>query len=274
MKLPPTILSRRVLAALALPLLVGLLSGGTGIPARPAQSKDKPKKTESTSANTTQLVEDKGRLRILLDGQQVGTEEFQISPEGAGAKEWTARGTTEIPLPDGSTAHVSGRLKLASDGTPLRYEWSARGQKKASAVVEFQGRTAKIVLQLEGAQPYMQELSFNSPRVVILDNNLYHHYAVLARIYDWNARGAQTFPVLIPQDMTPGSIAVEALGRVNVEGEKPALHALSAAEGSGAEGLELLRVQTADLEVQLFLDASRRLVRLAVPASKAVILRE
>jgi len=38
--------------------------------------------------------------------------------------------------------------------------------------------------------------------------------------------------------------------------------------------LETLRVRTADLEIYLYLDASHRLVRLAVPASKALVLRE
>jgi len=104
----------------------------------------------------------------------------------------------------------------------------------------------------------MQELTFGSPRVLILDNNLYHHYAVLARLYDWNTKGTQTFPVLIPQEMTPGSLTVESAGLQKVDGAS----------------LETLRVRTADLEIYLYLDASHRLVRLAVPASKALVLRE
>ncbi len=266
----------RFLAALAPAGLLGLLLGGTGTPARPlptkdlppTQSKEKSKKAESVPAVAARLVPEKGRFRILLDGQQVGSEEFQISPEGsdAEAKEWAAHGATEIRLADGNAVRVSGRLKLTPGGLPLRYEWSAHGEKKASAAIEFQGSTAKIVLQLEGARPYIQELTFSSPRIIILDNNLYHHYAVLARLYDWNVGGAQTFPVLIPQDMTPGSITVESLGRVKLDGAEPAL--------SGAEGLDLLRVRTADLEVNLYLDATHHLVRLAVPASKVVILRE
>lgn len=201
------------------------------------------------------LAEDKGKLRILLDGQPVGTEEFSISQNG---KEWLARGTTEIRLPGGTATQVSARLTLLPDGTPARYEWSAQGQKKASAVVEFQGGTAKMTLRLEGAQPFVQELSFGTPRVLVLDNNTYHHYAILARVYDWNAKGAQTFPVLIPQDMTPGSITVESAGPQTVDGSS----------------LELLRAHTPDLELNLYLDASHRLVRLTVPSAKAEVRRE
>lgn len=276
MKLRRIISPRRPLSALARAGLLGLLLGGTGVstcplPAKglpPAQSKEKSGKAASEPVLAAPLVPEKGKFRILLDGKQVGFEEFQISSEGSDAevKEWTAHGVTEIRLADGNAVRVSGRLKLTPGGLPLRYEWSALGEKKASAAIEFHGSTAKIALQLEGARPYIQELTFPSPRVVILDNNLYHHYAVLARLYDWNAGGAQTFPVLIPQDMTPGSITVESLGRAKSDSGEPAL--------SGAEGLELLRVRTADLEVDLYLDSAHRLVRLAVPASKVVILRE
>ncbi len=236
-------------ANLALGFCLGLVPG---VAAQSAPSK----KSASPAGGAALLGEDKGRFRILLDGQPVGTEEFEISRAGA---DWAARGSTEIRPPSGgATTKVTARLQLAPDGTPLRYEWSTQAQKKASATVEFSGGTAKVALQLEGAQPFVQELSFGSPRVVILDNNLYHQYAILARLYDWKAKGAQTFPVLIPQEMTPGSITVEALGPQSVEGAT----------------LELLRVRTSDLEINLYLDADHRLVRLSVLASKAVILRE
>jgi len=220
-----------------------------------AQNKaEKHKKTEPAPPNSALLAEDKGKLRILLDGQLVGTEEFSIKPS---TNAWTARGTTDIHT-SASASRVTATLQLAPDGAPRHYEWSAQGPKKASATIEFLEGTAKIALQMNGSQPFLQELSFGSPRVLVLDNNLYHHYAILARLYDWKARGSQTFPVLIPQDMTPGSLTVESAGPENVEGAV----------------YEVLHVSTADIEVRLYLDSSHRLMRLAVPASKAVVIRE
>ena len=261
-------MSRPLVGLVLLCTLAWSAAGGIGLPPENAtQGKpEKSGKTEASAPGAVALAEDKGKFRLLLDGQPVGSEEFEISRNG---QEWTARGTTEIRVfsasgssaarsPAGGTMQVRGQLRLAADGTPLRYEWSAEGQKKASATVEFQRGTAKMVLQLEGTQPFMQELTFGSPRVLILDNNLYHHYAVLARLYDWNTKGTQTFPVLIPQEMTPGTLTVESAGLQNVDGAS----------------LETLRVRTADLEIYLYLDASHRLVRLAVPASKALVLRE
>ena len=207
------------------------------------------------AAPVVSLAEDKGKFRILLDGQPVGREEFEISSAG---REWQARGTTHITPPGGVATQVQGTLRLAADGSPSRYEWSTQGEKKASAIVTFQGPVASITLLLQNSQPFEQMFSFDSPRILILDNNLYHQYAVLARLYDWSARGSQTFPVLIPQEMTPGSITVESIGPQSVEGKT----------------LELLRVRTPDLEIDLYLDSNRRLVQLSVPSSKALILRE
>lgn len=251
MSVPRTAPHGRLRNCVGVLALIALLGGAPGAQERPAQEK----KTANPAPAAVVLAEDKSKFRILLDGQPVGTEEFSLAPNG---KEWLAHSTTALRAPGGPATQVSAKLTLLADGTPLRYEWSTQGQKKTSATVEFQGGTARMTLRMEAAQPFIQELSFGSPRVVVLDNNVYHHYAILARLYDWNAKGAQTFPVLIPQDMTPGSITLEAAGAQNVDGSQ----------------LELLRAHTPDLELNLYLDANRRLVRLTVPTSKAEVRRE
>lgn len=205
------------------------------------------------AAAASVFAPDKGKLRILVSGQQVGKEEFEIGPSG---ENWIARGVTEIQSPQGLT-RVTGALELRPDGTPVHYEWSTTGAKKASATIVFNGATASVELRMEGARPFTQQFTFSSPRVAVLDNNLYHQYAVLARLYDWNQKGAQTFSVLVPQEMTPGTITVESLGKQDVAGAK----------------LDEFRVKTEDLEILVFLDG-QRLVRLVSPAANAEILRE
>jgi hypothetical protein len=199
------------------------------------------------------LANEKGKFKILVNGQQVGKEEFEIGSSGG---QWVVHGTSEIQSSQGAT-RVTGTLNLKSDGTPVRYEWSTQGPKKASASIEFTGNAANVELRLEGARPYTQTFTFNSPHVAVLDNNLYHQYAVLAHLYDWNAKGAQTFSVLVPQDMAPGTVTVESLGKQDVGGAK----------------LDELRVKTEDLELDLYLDG-QKLVRIVAPASNAEIIRE
>lgn len=198
---------------------------------------------------------DKGRLKVLLNGQSIGAEEFEIAPSSTN---WMARGKTELKLPQGSATHVGSTLVLRPEGAPVSYEWAAQTDKKNGAHIAFENGVAKITLEMEGARPFEQDLTFGSPLIAVLDNNLYHHYAVLARLYDWSKRGAQNFPVLIPQELTPGTIAVEATGP----------------QTAGEKSYEGLRVATADLEVLLYLDKEHRLMRLEVSSAKVSVVRE
>ncbi len=197
---------------------------------------------------------DKGNFKILVNGQQMGKEEFEISPSGG---DWVAKGTSEVQSTDG-VMHVSGTLQLHADGTPVSYEWSTQGAKKASATIGFSGPTATIELRLEGRRPFTQQFTFNSPQIAVLDNNLYYQYAVLAHLYDRDKKGVQTFSVLVPQELTPGSLTVESLGEQ---------------ESGGGKKLEELVVKTEDLEVDLFLDGGR-LVRIVAPSTNAEIVRQ
>jgi len=210
----------------------------------------------ATTAIAAALVfsPDKGKFKILVNGQPAGTEEFSLSANGGN---WIARGNAEIQTPQGA-AHVTGNLELRPDGAPVRYEWNMQGAKKAASTIVFNGATANVELRMEGARPYTQQFTFNSDHVVVLDNNMYDQYAILARLYDWDKKGAQTFSVIVPQEMTPGSVTVESLGKQDT--------------GNGAK-LEQLRVKTEDIEINLFLDG-QRLVRIVSPSANAEIIRE
>jgi hypothetical protein len=201
------------------------------------------------------LVQDRGKLNILLGGKSVGREEFEIGPSG---ENWTAKGTTTVEPPDGKSAKVTGILTLQPLGAPIRYEWTSQTDKTNGAHILFANGIAKITLEMQGARPFEQELSFGSPLIVVLDNNLYYQYAVLARIYDWSRRGTQSFSVLIPQELTPGTINVDSLGAVSTAGKN----------------YEGLKITTSDLEVTLYLDASHKLMRLEVPGAQVAVVRE
>jgi hypothetical protein len=210
----------------------------------------------ATGGGASVFSPDKGKLVIQLNGETIGSEQFELSQTG---NNWLAKGTTELKVPGttGATS-VSGTLMLQPDGAPISYEWTSHADKTNGAHVVFSNGTAKITLQMQGARPFEQDLSFNVPVIAILDNNLYDQYALLAKLYDWMKRGTQTFPVLIPQDLTPGTISVEATGSQTVDGK--------AYEG--------LRVTTTDLEVLLLLDSNHRLMRLEVPSAKVSVVRQ
>lgn len=204
-------------------------------------------------AGASPFAPDKGKFRILVNGQPMGEEQFEIAPAGGG---WIARGTSEIQT-NGAATRVTGTLTLRPDGAPVRYEWSTAGAKKASAIVTFDGLAASVDLQLEGEKPYSQQFKFNSAPIVVLDNNLYHHYAVLARLYDWQKKGAQTFSVLVPQSLAPGTVTVDSLGKQDVDGKT----------------FDELSVKSEDLELDLYLDGPR-LERVISPGANAEVIRE
>jgi hypothetical protein len=209
----------------------------------------------SVSAGPTQvLTPDKGKFRDKVNGRQVGSEEFDIALDGAN---WVVRATADIKADNGPATHITSLLRLRADGAPLHYEWSTEGPKKASATIDFDNGTATIQLQLPGKHPFTQQLFFKTPRVAILDDNLYHQYAILADLYDWSKKGPQDIPVLIPQEMTPGSVSVEALDP----------------EESGGKSYARLHVHSQDLDLTLYFDGGR-LVRIAVPSANAEIVRE
>jgi hypothetical protein len=226
----------------------GLLARRTSLVARSAANVPQGKGGEGSI-----FEPDKGRFRIMVNGQQVGKEEFELAANNG---KWVERGVADVQGTQGST-HVTGTLELQADGAPIRYEWSTQGAKKASAVVTFAGTTATSELRMQNARPFTQQFTFTSPRVAILDNNLNYQYALLAKMYDWNKKGPQMFSVLVPQELTPGTATVESLGK----------------QDSAGKSLEELRVKTEDNEVDLYLDGAR-LVRIAVPSSHAEVVRE
>lgn len=225
--------------------VVALLSSGVAIRLR----------AYPRPASDSGFTPDKGKFRILQQGNEVGTEEFSFATSG---NLWVMEDETVIRVPGSAEMRSSGQLRISGDGAPQHYSWNAQSDKKTSGTVDFEDGTAKTSVSLPGAKPHQQDFKFTSPRIAVLDNNLYEQYAILGRIYDWRTGGTQNFPVLIPQDATPGSIDLESLGDKSVDGAT----------------LQVLRVHSTDLEIQLYFDAKFHLVRLEVPAAKVVIVRQ
>jgi hypothetical protein len=201
------------------------------------------------------FAQDKGKLTIKLAGQTVGHEEFEIMPSAGG---WLAKGNADIKPSQSASSKVSGSLTLQPDGAPISYEWISQAEKTNSAHLLFTNGLAKMTLQMQGAQPFDQTFTFNTPLIAVLDNNLYYQYAVLARLYDWSKRGPQTFAVLIPQELMPGNVTAESTGSATMDGKS----------------YEGFRVTTTDLEVDLYLDSTHRMMRLEVPAAKVSVVRD
>lgn len=238
----------------------GASLGGAGFSLRSVVPVSLPNFTARASAaepanSPSVFAPDKGKFRITISGQQVGSEEFEISSAG---DNWLERSTMTAHAAGSPDIKSSGQLRLSADGSPVRYDWSAEALKKATGSVEFANGTAKCSADLGNPSLLRKDFKFTSPVIAVLDNNLYYQFGILARLYDWKTGGKQTFPVLIPQDMVPGTISVESLGQ----------------QQAGNGKYETLRVSSTDLEIMLFVDGNHRMMRLEVPSSNVVIERE
>src|SRR5271169_5507643 len=127
--------------------LVATALAGAGAPGTPAPGGQKGKDKKPAGPPSV-FVEDRGTLKIQVDGQPAGSEEFEIHASGGA---WMARGTAEVAGENGGTSKVTGKLELTPDGAPLRYEatWTRTSARKVTVV--FEGTVAKMEMKLEGA---------------------------------------------------------------------------------------------------------------------------
>jgi hypothetical protein len=224
--------------------------------ADPRTSTAKPSRLLAPLPDSSQGISaQKGKFHDTVNGKEVGSEDFEIASAEGG---WVARGNATVHSAQGHETRITSQLQLRADGAPVHYEWSTvTGSKTANASVDFDNGTATVHVQANGGHPFTQQFFFKTPIIVVLDDNLYHQYAILADLYDWSKKGQQTFSVLIPQEMMPGTVTAEALDPDNSTGKT----------------LNRLRVRSQDLEITLYLDGSR-LVRVSVPSANAEIVRQ
>jgi hypothetical protein len=199
-----------------------------------------------------------GQLRILVDGQLIGRERYQIART---ATEIQANGEVELEI-GGQKLRQTSRLLLGADHAPRSYEWKTETPKPAWVRIDFADAVATVRYLPPDGKEDQQIFAFDTPRVALLDNNFFHHYLMLAELYDYQKGGTQAVKVFVPQAVQPGEVRVELRGveTLEVEGQpQPVRH---------------FAVTTEDNEVLLWLTESGRFVRLRAPQSKAEVVPE
>lgn len=111
-----------------------------------------------------------GRFTIYQDGKKIGTEAFSIMPTARG---YIAEGRTRISSGP-QTADLKSRMELNEALSPTSYEYQSQGNiirlKVADPVSELQ--------YIVDGKTETQDVRF-SVEGVIIDNNFFHHYALL-----------------------------------------------------------------------------------------------
>src|ERR1700738_5496949 len=76
----------------------------------------------AAAGGTAVFTPDKGKLVIQLNGETIGSEQFELTQSG---NNWLAKGTTELKVPGTAATSVSGTLMLQPDGAPISYDWTS-----------------------------------------------------------------------------------------------------------------------------------------------------
>jgi hypothetical protein len=201
-------------------------------------------------------VDDEGAFDILVNGRQVGTEQFSIRQTGVGANaEYLATGRVQVLLPTGSL-DLSSRLRASGfEADPMTYEVTVGGDAPRRIVGTIgRGRfSAKIVTPAgEQLREYV-----SSSGAIILDEGIAHHYYFIAR----RTRSGQV-PVLIPRENRQVMAEVVDRGeeQVTIRGTALSLYHL------------VVRPQGGD-DRHVWVDALGRVIRVEIPGRDYLAVR-
>lgn len=197
-----------------------------------------------------------GELKVLFHGEVVGREVYDIS---ATATELHARGDVHIQQGEQKLRQTTDLL-LGADGVPRRYEWKLEEPRQSWLRMEFEGERATIWFPREDKKEEQQVYDFASGPLALLDINVFHHFLLLARLYDLDRGGPQSIQVFVPQSVQPGTVTVELQGveTLPVDGApQPVRH---------------FSVVSEDNQVQLWVTEAGRFVRLTAPEAEVEVL--
>ena len=201
-------------------------------------------------------AEDAGTFRILINGREVGTEEFRVRQTGGGTNaEIVATGRVSITLPTGPLT-LTPRLRASGfRADPVAYEVTVEGDgdRRISGTVGDGRFSARITT---GSGEQLREY-VASNGATVLDDGVAHHYYLLAR----RVRNGQV-PILIPRENRQVIATVSDRGeeRVDVGGTQATLFHLVVQPAGGDER-------------HVWIDSLSRVIRVEIPADGYLAVR-
>ncbi len=197
-------------------------------------------------------VDDQGTFMLYVDGRSLGTEKFEIR-SSSGRIEARAEINLRVEQ-NGKSVDVQTLPDLVLDShlNPLTYNWSQKRPQSSELSVDFHSKPAHVRYKTINGEEENRE--FDLPRnVLVLDDNVLHHYQLVVDRYRMTSGGKQTIHAFIPQEALPGTLTVEDLGKEMVE-----------LDGSPV-ALDHLVVATEIAKINLWVDGQQRLQRISVP---------
>ena len=227
---------------------------GTG-PHALSQAPVSPDSAPASSLN------DQGVFQILLTGRRIGSEKFAIQST---TDQTSAKAETQFEIEkEGKPVLIktSSDLVLNSQLAPLTYSWSMKSSQASSLEADFRSKPARLRYRTVTGEADERDFSL-LPDIVVIDNNVFHHFELLAERYRLTPGGKQVFRAFVPQDALPGELSVAGKGKeaVKIRGQ--------------SEELQHLVVTTDLAQIDLWLDGQRHLQRVLIGAAQLEAVRE
>jgi hypothetical protein len=206
-------------------------------------------------------VDDGGVFVISLAGRPVGSESFKIQSSFGKVE---AQGEIRLHIEqNGKTVGVQSFPDLVLDPQlhPVTYTWNQKGQQASRLEVDFRGKFARARYKTISGNEDDRDFEL-PPDVVVLDDNVVHHYQLITARYQAMGGGKQTFHVFVPQEALPSFLTVEDMG-----------NAASTTDGVTAN-LRHLLITTDVTHVDLWVDDQQHIERVSVPAAQLEAIRK
>jgi hypothetical protein len=206
-------------------------------------------------------VDDEGVFVISLAGRPVGTEKFKIHSSPGKVE---AQGEIRLRIEqNGKAVGVESFPDLVLDPQlhPVTYTWNQKGSQSSRLEVDFSGKPARVRYKTISGNEDDRDFEL-PPDVVVLDDNVVHHYQLIIARYQAMGGGKQTFHVFVPQEALPSLLTVEDVGT-----------AATATDGVTAN-LRHLLITTDVTHIDLWVDDQQHVERVSVPAAQLEAIRK
>lgn len=196
-------------------------------------------------------VIDEGTLLVSRNGARAGRESFRIQTAENG-RFLTATGQSAL-----GDVRITPALSVDSaTGTPMLYRVEARAGTSTERL-QATGRPGRLSAAFHRAGGESAKEYVLSGHVVVLDDDVYHQYALLP-LLGWTGR----VTVIVPRQgsQAPGTLSERGQATVRVDGKDvPARHLVLEMAGGNHD---------------IYVDAQGRLLRVAIPARGVDAVRE
>ena len=207
-------------------------------------------------------IMDEGTFVISLGGKQVGAEKFSI--RSTEDNKVDAQAQIELHVEQAGKTYdfrTSPKLVMGAELEPETYAWTQKGAQSSRLEVDF--RTSPARARYHTVEGDDDVRDFNLPKgLIVLDDNVVHHYQLLVYQFDRVASKKQTFPAFIPQEALPGILNVEDLGTEQIE------------VADTQRELQHILVSSELARIDLWVDKDRRLQRVLIPAAQLEAVRK